>query len=293
MSNPQPQKNALLRQITSFYVVIPTCIVAWFFVNLWISPPTKMVPTKPVEAPIKHPALPDFATIVDVKAKKAAFFAYLQPIIQTENERVFALRQKIQRMQAKKRLSENEITYLAQLAQQYKVPITLTSTPTKTPATLSSTTAEPTTHQWGTSHFDALLTHIDIVPASMGLAQAANESAWGSSRFAKEANNLFGQWCFKKGCGVVPKARDQGKSHEVAKFASVQASVGAYIHNINSSHAYDTLRQLRKKLRQDKQPIAGITLVNGLKRYSERGEEYIKEIRAMIRLNKLTPYDIY
>ena len=64
------------------------------------------------------------------------------------------------------------------------------------------------------------------------------ESAWGTSRFAREGNNLFGQWCYKTGCGIVPKRRGEGQVHEVASFESVDAAVASYLRNINSHRAY-------------------------------------------------------
>ena len=72
-----------------------------------------------------------------------------------------------------------------------------------------------------TSKEDLLLV-IDILPPSLMLAQAANESNWGRSRFAEDFNNYFGIWCFKKGCGVVPNKRDKNASHEVASFKIAQ-----------------------------------------------------------------------
>jgi Bax protein len=125
----------------------------------------------------------------------------------------------------------------------------------------------------------------------MALAQAANESAWGTSRFAKQGNNLFGQWCFTAGCGLIPQHRSEGKSHEVAKFSSPQASVTSYIHNLNSHSAYQEFRQIRASQRQQFNRLSGQQCVEGLLKYSSRGEEYIQELQAMIRVNKLHRYD--
>lgn len=138
---------------------------------------------------------------------------------------------------------------------------------------------------------EKLLRSVDYVPPSLVLAQAANESAWGTSRFAKQANNFFGQWCFKKGCGIVPARRDVGSKHEVRKFASVQSSVRAYVKNINTGRAYSSLRGIRAKLRSKNAMLAGRDLAAGLVKYSARGEAYVKEIRSMIRTNKLRKYD--
>ncbi|MDQ2995084.1 MAG: glucosaminidase domain-containing protein, partial [Pseudomonadota bacterium] len=49
-----------------------------------------------------------------------------------------------------------------------------------------------------------LLQRIDVLPESLVLAQAINESAWGKSRIAKSSNNFFGRSCFKTGCGLKP-----------------------------------------------------------------------------------------
>jgi Bax protein len=45
--------------------------------------------------------------------------------------------------------------------------------------------------EWG-----ALLSRVDIITTGLVMAQAANESAWGKSRFAVQGNNLFGQRCY-------------------------------------------------------------------------------------------------
>ena len=123
------------------------------------------------------------------------------------------------------------------------------------------------------------------------LAQAANESAWGTSRFATKGNNLFGQWCFSKGCGLVPRGRVEGASHEVAKFSSPFRSVRAYIQNLNRHPTYQELRDIRQEDRRGKDPLSGVDMAAGLLGYSERGQEYVDEIRAMIHYNNLTFYD--
>ena len=138
-----------------------------------------------------------------------------------------------------------------------------------------------------------LLNRVDEIPVSMVLAQAAIESAWGTSRFARDANNLFGQWCYKKGCGLVPLRRNLGSKHEVKKFDSVEDAIEEYLHNLNTNNAYNYLREVRKNLRQDKQVLSGNKLAEGLLNYSEMREKYIEEVRAVIRINKLSKHDTY
>jgi len=99
---------------------------------------------------------------------------------------------------------------------------------------------------------------VDTIPPSLALAQAANESAWGTSRFARQAHNYYGQWCFEKGCGIVPDRRDANKSHEVAAFDSPRESVARYLHNLNSNSAYKSLRDIRSRLKAANKPVTGI-----------------------------------
>jgi len=136
-----------------------------------------------------------------------------------------------------------------------------------------------------------LLINVDVLPPSLVLAQAANESAWGTSRFAIQGNNYFGQWCFEQGCGLVPKKRDSGKVHEVADFSSPKESLESYMQNLNSHPAYQPLRDIRTQLRMEKQPVSGFALAAGLISYSERGVDYIEELREMIKYNQLSKYD--
>lgn len=132
-----------------------------------------------------------------------------------------------------------------------------------------------------------LLKRIDTIPPALALAQAANESAWGTSRFARLGNNLFGEWTYTPGTGIVPNGRPPGETYEVRKFANLYSSIRSYINNLNRNSAYRTLRNIRHELREKNKEVTGIALAQGLLRYSQRGEEYIGEIQTMIRQNKL------
>jgi len=119
------------------------------------------------------------------------------------------------------------------------------------------------------------------------LVQAANESAWGTSRFARIGLNFFGIWCYKKGCGMVPKGRDKGLKHEVAAFDSVEQAVSHYLLNINTNAAYVVFRTIRAQLHQQNQPLSAQILATGLLPYSQRGTDYVLEISDMIRHNQV------
>ena len=136
-----------------------------------------------------------------------------------------------------------------------------------------------------------LLIKIDEVPPSLVVAQAINESGWGRSRFAREANNLFGMWCYTPGCGLVPERRRANDKHEVKRYASIQDSVDEYLRNINRNKAYTELRALRAEQRQRLQPLSGDYLAQGLRRYSSIGTEYVNRIRSIIRTRELARLD--
>ena len=196
--------------------------------------------------------------------KKQQFFARMKPIVVSENNRILQLRQQIMHLKAAPRLNRQQQAWLAHVTNNYGL-------------TLPS---QPDYDQW-----QALLSRVDIIPLEMALVQAANESAWGKSRFARQGNNYFGQWCYKKGCGMVPKQRAAGASHEVRRFDNVRQSVRAYLRNINTSPAYAEFRSIRHSLRVQSKPLNAHVLVVGLKSYSERGMDYVRTIQSMIRSN--------
>lgn len=135
-----------------------------------------------------------------------------------------------------------------------------------------------------------LLNRVDIIPPSMALAQAAAESGWGTSRFAREGNALFGQWTFAEG-NLVPEGRDDDKGHMVKKFNRLIDSVRGYALNLNTNRAYREFRDLRADLRHKGKRLDGRALVGKLHRYSERGVDYVNEIRSLISFNKLNRLD--
>lgn len=213
--------------------------------------------------------LPDFSSYSDTTEKKAAFFSFLYPRIVLANSRILIERAYLQSLSDKDELSKSELTWLKNQADRLRVD------------------EEP----GSTDMFRRLENRLDVIPPSLIMAQAANESAWGTSRFARRGNNLFGQWCFSKGCGIVPQSRVEGASHEVADFESPYLSIRSYIQNLNRHPAYQTLRDVRLKARSTGDDASGSSLAAGLLDYSERGEEYVEEIRSMIRYNNLTYYD--
>jgi len=133
---------------------------------------------------------------------------------------------------------------------------------------------------------------VDIIPISMIMAQAALETAWGKSRFFKQAKNIFGQWTWK-GKGLVPKFRKKGSTHKVKIFSSYQNSLRAYLLNLNRGWAYKKLRKLRSIQRSKNQKLTGTYLAKGLDKYSAKKEAYVGIVKSIINHNNLSIYDIY
>lgn len=215
---------------------------------------------------VRFPPLPDFGSYQQVKALKAAFIDYMSPIVEYHNEQILIERKRLEKLHISLEhgeiISYSESKWLKQLSKKYRVawnenqPIKVTQ---------------------------ELFMRVDIVPVQLAVVQAAKESSWGRSRYAVQVNNLFGQWCYKKGCGLVPKERPDGARHEVRRFNTVSDATRSYIHNLNSHRNYSNLRKLRQNLRTEGQTIEGRDLVDGLLLYSQRRQQYVEEIRSMIK----------
>ncbi|MEX0741091.1 MAG: glucosaminidase domain-containing protein [Pseudohongiella sp.] len=217
------------------------------------------------------PPLPDFTAYEDVDARKDAFFGYFLPLVEMRNAEILQLRTQLLRLRENMdSLSGRQQRQVQRLAADYEIE--------------AFDIAEP-------GDWDTLLRRVDVVPPSLALAQAANESGWGASRFAQEGNNYFGHWCYVPGCGLIPDSRPAGARHEVAAFDSPEQSVQRYIRNLNSHDAYRDLRLKRSQLRENEELITGLELAEGLTQYSQRGQEYIRELQAMIRFNNLDELD--
>ena len=217
---------------------------------------------------------PDFAGIPDVLVKKQQFFDFLEDYIVTENTHIRQLREQLLKradiVMDGIALSSREREWMLELAQSYGLKVAQSS---------------------DREIANELVLRVDVIPVSLALAQAANESAWGTSRFVLEGYNIFGQWCYEEGCGMVPQRRISGATHEVRRFDSIAASVKAYLNNINSHHLYAYLRELRAFMRNQQQTLDPMVLAYGLGRYSERGEHYVDEIQNIIMQNKLRNRD--
>jgi Bax protein len=136
-----------------------------------------------------------------------------------------------------------------------------------------------------------MIRRVDIIPPSIALAQAAEESGWGTSRFALEGNALFGQWTFKAKNSLKPRDRDPDKTHNIRAYPTLLDAVRSYVLNLNTHRAYQEFRKGRQELRHTGQRLTGARLVNTLHRYSERGVKYVKTIQLIMSSNQLLNLD--
>ena len=200
-----------------------------------------------------------------VENKKSIFLRLILPLVLVSNENV---------------LREREIVATAKLTSSELISIALKYEVIEDEATALTNKDKQT-----------LLKRVNIIPPSLALAQAAEESAWGTSRFALEGNAFFGQWDFS-GNGIKPKQqRTELGNYGIARFDSPLGSVEGYMLNINTTSAYQSLRNLRAKQVAANKSFSGLLLAGTLIKYSERGQAYIDGLRSLIRYNKLSVTD--
>lgn len=135
------------------------------------------------------------------------------------------------------------------------------------------------------------LEKIDVIPVSLVLAQAAIESAWGSSRFARKGNNLFGEWTWGKK-GMVPSDRDEDATHRLRIFNTLDASIARYMLNLNRHRSYKKFRLLRAEKRSMKERFTGLQAATTMANYSQTREKYNKLIIQVIEANGFMGYEI-
>ena len=214
-------------------------------------------------------ALPDYYyKIKDIKKQKRAFINIMLPLIQNENRKILVLRRKILKIFADPfyMLNMKDLLFLAKVAREYKID--------------------------NITNKEEFLKKIDTIPPSLALAQAAIESAWGKSRFARVANNIYGHWEYSNR-GLKPKSSYEHIKikYSIKIFPSIEDSIKAYMLNLNRNRAYRLFREKRYQFRREKKIFTGIEAAKTLKNYSQLKEEYVKRLITLIKANDLLKYD--
>ncbi|MEZ5668434.1 MAG: glucosaminidase domain-containing protein [Alphaproteobacteria bacterium] len=222
-----------------------------------------------------------WADVSSVAERKGLFFRTFLPLILRVNEAITADRAILSdlrdRLAAGDIPSAGEIDWLVDLAVLYRVlPPEAAEEGSAVALTLDD--------------LDTLLTRVDVVPPSLAMAQAVEESGWGRSRFAQEGNAMFGQYTWGDN-GIIPMQRNAGDSHRIRSFDSLLQSVAAYALNLNVHSAYGEFRAERARMRANGEALDGRALVSTLTRYSERPQAYMRNLRQTIDANALGDFD--
>lgn len=204
----------------------------------------------------------DFNQIKDIRKRKKLFVDFMSLIIETENRDILANRNKIKELRLKKTLTQEELTFINNIEKVYLLAISESSIDI---------------------NWKELLHRVDIIPKELAITQSAIESGWGTSVFAKKANNMFGHWTYKIGTGLVPTERLDGQTHEIAIFSTINDSVVKYMLNLNTNSAYRKFRDIRQDLRKSNSELKGELLSSGLVNYSGVGQRYIELINSIIK----------
>lgn len=213
-----------------------------------------------------------------IDRRKRLFFRTVLPLILTTNEEIQADRKqlldvvKVASNGGEAALSTDDSAWIGALASRYNI----------------DTSDEDVTFE---GLLDVLKVRVAPIPTSLALAQAVEESAWGTSRFAREGNALFGQWVWNEDEGIVPEEQREGQKYAVRAFETPLDSVRAYAKNLNTHWAYTQFREQRKTILEEEGSLDGWVLAETLTRYSERGPAYVKSLHAIMRVNRLRPLD--
>lgn len=208
----------------------------------------------------KSSSLPDLRKYPSGTPRKKAFLRTVMPYITSQNAAITAERNWLVSKQYDNRWSPTERARLKDIAKRYKV----------------SWSGNTRRIPWNT-----LLDRVDIIPDSMVATMAAAESGWGTSKLARNNNNLFGMKCAKGRCNNGP-----GKVKGYSQFDSVKESVGAYAANLNTNPAYASFRKSRAQLRKADQEVTASTMIHKLSGYSTQGKRYNNYLFAMYQDNQ-------
>lgn len=216
--------------------------------------------------PIFFDGLPyNLSDMTDLDARKRVFIAIVLPLALSVNAEIEAERSQL-------------------LSLDYKGPIDRTGDP------WLQALAEKYYEQDGT--VESLLQKVAPLPVDMILAQAIEETGWGTSRFALKINALFGQRVWSdEADGLVPYRRDEDESFKVRGFESLQESIASYALNLNRHHKYSDMRFQRQVIMEESAALSGMELMPHLQAYSTERSKYIRNIKRLIKENRLDQFN--
>lgn len=224
-----------------------------------------------VVAGLEAAGFPDsYYKINDTKAQRQAFGRIMRPMIEKANAQILQERTFIQSFfkrylpQFFRNIPGADLRQLSKIREKYRIQ--------------------------GLYDHQAYERRVDVIPVSLALAQAAIESGWGKSRFVRLANNIFGHWTWGN-VGIIPENREEGKTHRIRIFKSLQDSVDGYVLNLNRHYAYRLFRQAREEARRNGEHFSGLEAAKTMLYYSELREKYVAMLEKVINENNFLLYD--
>ena len=191
--------------------------------------------------------------------RKDVFVKLLLPSIEVVQQEVLNNREIVKKLKVKKELTENEKIYAEKLFKKYRT-------------------------EYG--KWNELESKMIVYPASLILTQGAIESAWGTSRFFREANNAFGVWSTNPNEPRIAAKGSRGDfTPHLKKYDTLKDTVEDITLIISRSSAYTGAR---KMIWEGKSPYE---IAGGLTKYSEEGKEYVKKVRSTLKYNNFHEYD--
>ena len=191
--------------------------------------------------------------------RKDVFVKLLLPSIEVVQQEVLNNREIVKKLKVKKELTENEKIYAEKLFKKYRT-------------------------EYG--KWNELESKMIVYPASLILTQGAIESAWGTSRFFREANNAFGVWSTNPNEPRIAAKVSRGDfTPHLKKYDTLKDTVEDITLIISRSSAYTGAR---KMIWEGKSPYE---IAGGLTKYSEEGKEYVRKVRSTLKYNNFHEYD--
>ena len=212
----------------------------------------------------------EYYEISNINDAKNYFFNHMYEIISTQNNKIQDERRLVSSILLNKNIlnidfDSTTFTKLLEIKQKYKIRNLYT--------------------------VQEYLKKVDIIPPSLAIAQAAVESAWGKSRFTKEASNIFGHWTYNREIGLMPKKRALGSSHFIRIFKNIKESTEAYMLNLNRNLAYKSFQEKRFEQRKNNIQPDGLLLSETMINYSGIAHDYLILLKEIILSNNLQVYD--
>lgn len=197
-----------------------------------------------------------------VQKKKENFINFVLPTIILVKEDIKKEKEKVVKIMSLNKIGKKDEDYLKKLYEKYKVE---------------------------EGNKKELLKRLNTVPVELALAQAIIESGWGTSRFSKEGNNIYGIWSFNKTEKRMKASEGvrSGKSVYLRKYEYIYECVSDYFYSLSVGINYEHLRN--SLLETDD----GLKLSESLEGYSEIQEEYIHRVKSVINYNDLVKYREY